>query len=286
MSAVSQPGSTLDRLTQAWVKTTGRRVDLADHPWLRGPVGSPDRIGDAWIANEASRLGGDAHPGGGLLASMDQLAGDGFDPSSLNCIRCRFLRAHDQLANGRVVTVVSGGVAVRVATALRVLESVGTTEHAADATRCCERNGESRHTGSRRPVVTTRDGVAADASLDRTDHVQRVVQRGHPSSERPTKYQGRVPAAQRKRRGISAAGQRTEWRTSAHSSRGRFGGDGAYLVVADDGDRAWARRIPLAEQFRIYTDSEGVLRTDHALDLWQIPALRLHYRLEATTPDA
>lgn len=67
------------------------------------------------------------------------------------------------------------------------------------------------------------------------------------------------------------------------SPRGQFGGDGAYLVVAGDDDRVWTRRIPLVEAFRIYTDSEGVLRTDHALDLWRVPALRLHYRLEAKT---
>ncbi len=62
-----------------------------------------------------------------------------------------------------------------------------------------------------------------------------------------------------------------------------FGSDGAYLIVTGDCDRAWARRIPLTERFRIFTDPEGVLRTDHALDLWQIPALRLHYRLEDTS---
>ena len=38
-------GPLADRITQLWVRLTGRRVDLATHPWLTGPVGRPDGIG-------------------------------------------------------------------------------------------------------------------------------------------------------------------------------------------------------------------------------------------------
>jgi hypothetical protein len=63
---------------------------------------------------------------------------------------------------------------------------------------------------------------------------------------------------------------------------GAFGGDGAYLVVArPDRKSGWVRRVPLAERFVVFVDDEGVLRTDHELNLSQVPVLRLHYRLEA-----
>jgi hypothetical protein len=58
----------------------------------------------------------------------------------------------------------------------------------------------------------------------------------------------------------------------------RWGEPGAYLVVDHPSDCA-ARRIPIHEQFDIYTDDHGVLRTDHTLTLWRIPVLRLHYEL-------
>jgi hypothetical protein len=64
------------------------------------------------------------------------------------------------------------------------------------------------------------------------------------------------------------------------SPLGSFGDDGAYLIVRGDGTSAAVRRVPLAERFRVYVDDEGTLRTDHALDLWSMPVLRLHYRLE------
>jgi hypothetical protein len=68
------------------------------------------------------------------------------------------------------------------------------------------------------------------------------------------------------------------------STRGHWGDDGAYLVVQPSGrDRGWARRIPVHEQFRVYVDGEGVLRTDHRIDLWRLPVLRLHYRLDRVT---
>ena len=47
------------------------------------------------------------------------------------------------------------------------------------------------------------------------------------------------------------------------SPAGRFGSEGAYLVVARaDRKSGWALRVPLAERFVVFVDDEGVLRTD------------------------
>lgn len=64
------------------------------------------------------------------------------------------------------------------------------------------------------------------------------------------------------------------------SPAGRFGNDGAYVVVCADGGRAYAARVPLHERFHVYRDQRGVLRTDHELRLYRALVLRLHYRLE------
>ena len=66
------------------------------------------------------------------------------------------------------------------------------------------------------------------------------------------------------------------------SPRGRFGDDGAYVLV-QQGGKSYAARVPLHEEFRVYVDDEGVLRTDHRLDLWNANAVRLHYRLTPTS---
>ena len=59
-------GYLVDRATQGWVRATGRRVALKDHPWLMGPVGDLRRIADAWLPGEVRRLGAEVREGGGL----------------------------------------------------------------------------------------------------------------------------------------------------------------------------------------------------------------------------
>ena len=56
--ARAQPrGALVDRATQRWVRATGRRAALGDHPWLDGPVGDVDRIGMDFFARFAERRG-------------------------------------------------------------------------------------------------------------------------------------------------------------------------------------------------------------------------------------
>jgi hypothetical protein len=53
---------------------------------------------------------------------------------------------------------------------------------------------------------------------------------------------------------------------------GPFGTEGAYLVVSRaDRQTGWVMRVPLAEEFVLSVDDEGILRTDHTLKLWHMP---------------
>jgi hypothetical protein len=67
-----------------------------------------------------------------------------------------------------------------------------------------------------------------------------------------------------------------------HSRTGAFGAEGAYLVLDRFDGTVNARRIPVAEHFHVYVDTEGELRCDHDLRLGRIPAVRLHYRMRRT----
>jgi hypothetical protein len=64
-----------------------------------------------------------------------------------------------------------------------------------------------------------------------------------------------------------------------HSRSASFGADGAYAVV-QFGDNWYAAQPPLRETFHVFTDTDGVLRTDHWLRLGPWRALQLHYRLD------
>src|SRR5262249_7880274 len=58
-------------------------VDFDTDPWLLGPTGGVQFVGDEWISRQAARLGGTVSDGGGLLEDMARLSGAGVDPEAL-----------------------------------------------------------------------------------------------------------------------------------------------------------------------------------------------------------
>ncbi len=62
------------------------------------------------------------------------------------------------------------------------------------------------------------------------------------------------------------------------SPPGAFGADGTYVTVVE-GDRCWAARVPIHEEFHVFADGANLLRTDHTLAVGRAVALRLHYLL-------
>jgi hypothetical protein len=278
--AMHPRGFLVDRATQAWVRATGQRVSLADHPWLDGPVGSPNVIGEEWLPREAERLRGQLSEGGGLLESLADLGGDAFDPSRLSPAIVDFyehttewrLDAWSQwspvaLPAGWLLSAVFARRLQQLALPMRPLD----VAHGMDSR-----------------VVSIRDaaghqlGAAWLRTLRSTGRVMYSGWYGSvqlPHSRAPSIRvmfplpNGSVTVFLRPSVDESGALILT-------SPISRFGDDGAYLIVRGDGDSCAVRRIPLAERFRVYVDDEGTLRTDHALSLWSIPTLRFHYRLE------
>jgi hypothetical protein len=80
-------GDLVDWVTQRWVEITGRRVALADVPWLTGPSGSVHGIGadffERWGETQGLRVL-DPGPEDGLVEGLGALAGPGFDPEAVN----------------------------------------------------------------------------------------------------------------------------------------------------------------------------------------------------------
>src|SRR5215218_6982628 len=76
-------GDGLEWSIQRWVSTTGRKVRIAEEPWLEGPIGN-EYIGAEFYEGYAREVGLDAvtdEEDTGLLPNLDALAGEGFDPS-------------------------------------------------------------------------------------------------------------------------------------------------------------------------------------------------------------
>ncbi|MBC8073193.1 MAG: hypothetical protein IAG13_33030 [Deltaproteobacteria bacterium] len=80
-------GDLVDWVTQRWVQITGRRIALADAPWLAGPAGSVRGIGADFFARWGESQGMRVLPPGhddGLVDGLSALAGPSFDPQRVH----------------------------------------------------------------------------------------------------------------------------------------------------------------------------------------------------------
>jgi hypothetical protein len=280
-------GRGLDAVTRLWVRASGRTVDLDAAPWLQGPTGGRDRVADQWLGAEAERLGAAIHAaavagsgsGRGLLATMSALDRPGFAAADLaEPVRRFYERTStwrlDAWAGwspwawpfGWAVAALFARRLDQLALPMRSLDLAhGMTSAVTPLVRDGEQVGALWLRRLRRTGRIVFSGLYGVVPLPRTG--QPVVRVAFPLPA------GRLVVLLRPAVGAGGALVLT-------SGAGRWGDPGAYLVV--DGTRTRARRIPVHEEFRVYVDDEGVLRTDHRLDLGALPVLRLHYRLTDT----
>jgi len=253
-------------------------VDLQREPWFDGPVGDPHVVAHEWLPREARRVGAEASDGGGLLGSMAALTSEHFDPSRLARPVVDF---YEQTAAWRLdvwsqwcPVAVPGGWLISALFARR-LQQLALPLRPLDAAQGMD---------SRVVTLRTDDGTQLGAAWLRTLRATgQVVYSGfYGTANMPGNSHTSIRVAFPLPNGSVTVFLRPsierDGSLALTSPISAFGDDGAYLIVRDD-ERAWVRRVPLAERFHVYVDCDGTLRTDHALSLWTVPVLRFHYRL-------
>jgi hypothetical protein len=264
------------------VRRSGRRVVLGDVSWLDGPWGDTDVIGPGWVSREVARLGGVIGSGqdAGLLPSLSVLAGSRFDPARL---RPQVVDFYQHTAAWRMDAqarwsplawpfgwLVTGLFARRLdqlSLPLRRTDLAdGMTSTVVSATTPAGTHlGSAWLRTSRTSGATIYSGWYSTVTLPGRDQPSVRVVFPLPNGNLTVFL----------RPSLAANGS-----LRLDSPPGRFGDDGAYLVVRDPGgDHAWVRKVPVTEQFRVYVDREGVLRTDHDLRFNRTPVVQLNYKI-------
>jgi hypothetical protein len=269
----------LDRTTQAWVRATGVRVDLDEHPWLDGPVGNTTRVAEEWIPHEARRIGADVLNGGGLLADLDTLASDTFDPSRLAPEVVDF---YEHTARWSLeVSSQWSPIALPGAWLLTTLFSKRLQQLALPI-----RDRDVAQGMDSQVRVLRVDGVQVGAAWLRTLRSNGAVMYSGwydacvLPAQRSASIRVTFPLPNGRLCVFLRPSVDRDGALCLSSPITKFGDDGAYLVVCTGERVAKVRRVPLAEQFRVYLDDDGILRTDHQLSLWSWRVLNLDYRLE------
>jgi hypothetical protein len=272
----------LDLASRKFWRLAGRGVDLdGRESWLRAPMSRSPKVTDEWLEAEATRHGGvlgPDDPGAGLLPSMSLLDGPGFDAERL---RPEIRDFYERTAawrmevwtgwsplfwpGGELLARLYGRRVEQLALPMRPLD----VAHGMDSqvTLIRDRHGTQVAAawmrtlrGSGRPVFS---GSYSARTL--------------PGASRPSVHVA-FPLESGNVQVFLRPSVTDDGGLVLESPAGRFGQDGAYVVVRDRLD--YAARAPLHETFRVYVDPHGVLRTDHELRLWNVWAVRLHYKLE------
>ena len=273
----------LDLGTRKFWRLTGREVDLDGHErWLDGPMSATSRVAADWVAHESVRRGGPpavVEDGAGLLPSTAVLDGPGFDSS---CLRPEVRDFYEHTSGWQMEVWTGwsplfwpGGEVVSRVWGRRV-EQLALPMHPLDVAR-----------GMDSRITPIRDAQGAQVATAWTRTLRAdgrpVFSGAYAAGSVPASAGPRVHVAFPLESGNLQVFLRPTVTDDGglllESPPGRFGDDGAYVVVRDGG-RTHAARLPLHETFHVFVDGDGVLRTDHELRLWGASAVRLHYRLD------
>jgi hypothetical protein len=265
------------------IRIFGRGVQVSATPWLSGPTGR-DYIGDRPYEEVAAREDLELvrrSPTGGLLPDMGVLTGPGFHVDQLRPEVRRFYEHtaeyrmdvwSDSFFPGRL------GLWLLVTTISRKVNQLNFPLHAlatakgldSEIVLLKDRAGAVRYAGWYRRLMET--GRTIYTGFYMTERV--------PRCDTPcVKVVFPMPdgnATVILRPSVDSDG------AFRLSSRGTaFGDAGFYRVRARAEGRLVVWRVStLHEDFRVYVDSENVLRCDHTVRFLRMPILHLHYRIE------
>jgi len=273
-------GQLVDWLTQRWVQFSGRRVGLADWPWLAGPVGSTLGIGPAYYESlaESQQLRLQTGPAG-LMRRFSDLAGPGFDPTRIDH---RIVHFYESTSIYRLDAWSHWCGAFRpfgwllAAIFSRRLQQLNIPLSSLDGSKGLDSRivelvdpatGSVRHVGWIRELRSTkRVAYVGDYSI--------VQIPGHHGPCVRVVF----PLPNGNATVILRPEARPDGSLVLHSSGQRFGDPGFYFVVRQ-GDEAWSRYIPtMRESLHVYVEG-GELHTDHFFRIFGVRYLALHYRL-------
>lgn len=272
----------LDAGTRAFWRTVGQRVDLdGEHAWLRAPVAGPGVIGQSWLEAAAAAVDGSVvrSDDNGLLPDLGVLDGPGFAAGDLDPkVRDFYERTGDWTMDawsswsplfqpgGMVIEHLFGRRLQQLALPVQPLD----VSHGIDS-----------------EIVAIRDGNDEQVSAAWLRRLRRTGQflfsgayavRPLPGADRPSVHVT-FPLEKGNVQVLLRPSARPDGALVLTSGGGRFGADGAYVLVHGDRGRGWAARVPIHETFTLFVDDLGELRTDHELRVARARALRLHYRM-------
>lgn len=276
-------GNLTDWTTQQWVRATGRRVSLSDHPWLNGPVGGTREIGLGFFEQYAAAHDLEIVDSGtrGLMPDFTVLEQDN---PSVRAVAQPVKDFYEQTSAfsldawsewcaafrpfGRALSILFSKRLQQLNVPLSSLDSArGMTSSVLPMRE--RASGHVVQTAWVRQLRATRNVLYAGSYS-----ICRIP--GHPSPCVKVVF----PLPNGNAIVIMKPIANPDGSLSIQSIGKRFGEPGFYFTVHHGDGTLHARYVAsMKEQIVVYGAEPGVTRADHTLWLWGIQFLRLHYRM-------
>jgi len=273
-------GNRLEWSIQSWVSATGRKVRIAEIPWLEGPLGN-EYIGARFYEGYVREAGLDVvadDEDAGLLPNFDALAGERFDPS---LVHSEIRDFYERTARYDLFAQIgwSGPFRHPPRTLIYLVgRNIGQFDIPLSAPAVDMKNeliclegpitGETRYVGWLRRSAAT--GEAMLAGLYTTCGLAATGGRF---------FKGVYPLPGVSATTIFRPENRPDGSFALVSDGRRFGEAGNYRIHRTDDRSLRVKSVPMEETIHVFSNTEGALQARHAFAFCRAKFLTLHYEI-------
>ena len=273
-----------DKITQIWVKTTGKKINPKEHKWLIGPIGNTDIIKDKFIFELAEKENLNIHrniPNSGLLESMEEIGiseqeklllndkvSDFYENTSNYDIEIWSERKGFFKPFGKVLSILFS----------KRLQQLNLPLNSMDAAK-----------GMKSEIIKLKEKDTNETKwtiwyriIKKTNN---VIYSGiytncqNPNYDKPL-LKVIFPLPNGNASVVMTKKIEKDGSLILSSDGKKFGDNGFYFTLTNNKGEYWARFVKsMHEWIHVYVDDENILRADHNLNFYGFRFLDLHYKM-------
>ena len=273
-----------DKITQLWVKATGRKINPTTHSWLMGPIGATNIIKDTFIYNLAEKENlevQDSIPDSGLLESIEEI---GIQDQEKALLNKKVIDFYENTSNydfevwsewkgifkpfGKLLHIIFSKRLQQLNLPLNSLETAK---------------------GLKSQIIKLKDKKTNNTKWTIWYRIikstNNVIYSGVYTTCKNPNYKTPLlkvifPLPNGNASVVMKKTVEKDGSLLLSSDGNNFGDNGFYFTLTNHKGKYWAKYVKsMYEWIRVYEDSERVLRADHILNFYGLRFLNLHYKM-------
>ena len=265
-------------IIRLWLRVTGRKIDVAEHPWLDGPQGGAGYIGEAFFSEYAKANGYETSQpaGAGLINDFSKLS-----PTPQPQLHPRVAHFYEHTADYSL-DVWSQWYYPWKPFAWLLIRIVS---HEINQLNIPLRPLDTSMGMSNNVILLKKPGAAEQSLacwLRKTNLKNKVVYSGfyaHKNVNGESLVRVVFPLPKGNVTVLLHPVYLPDGSFQLVSNGRKFGKSGYYRVLGLGDGKVKVRLLPLHEVIHVYESPDGELRTDHVFSFWGMKMLKLHYRM-------